>query len=133
MKFVFRLEKQAGVYLLATDGRIHPHSVENLETSCPLFDTRKVIHPFAYRVHTHELGTDEFSEEISLHSKTSVNNIFFGSIGKVVAGYRVRTSSKGVQQWELLGKRDPLTPQMFYPIEKNLTVKHGDLLVSRFV
>lgn len=53
-------------------------------------------------------------------------------IGKVVAGYRVKTSSKGIQKWDLLGKRDPLTPQMFYPIEKNLTVKYGDLLVSIF-
>ncbi|VVC38980.1 Copper type II, ascorbate-dependent monooxygenase-like, C-terminal,Peptidylglycine alpha- [Cinara cedri] len=101
-----QLEKQAGVYLLATDGIIPPNSFENLETSCPLLETGKVIHPFAYRVHTHQLG-------------------------KVVAGYRVKTSSNGVQKWDLLGKRDPLTPQMFYPIEKNLTVNYGDLLAAR--
>lgn len=51
-----RLEKQAGVYLLATNGRIDAHSTEHMESSCPLFEPGKVIHPFAYRVHTHELG-----------------------------------------------------------------------------
>lgn len=51
--------------------------------------------------------------------------------GKVVAGYRVKTSSNGLQQWDLLGKKDPLAPQMFYPIEKNITIGYGDILVSR--
>lgn len=51
--------------------------------------------------------------------------------GKVVAGYRVKTSSNGLQHWDLLGKRDPLSPQMFYPIEKNITIGYGDILVSR--
>jgi len=50
-------------------------------------------------------------------------------IGKVVAGYRVKHSN-GVQKWDLLGKRDPMTPQMFYPIENNITVESGDILVS---
>lgn len=56
--------------------------------------------------------------------------LIFRFIGKVVAGYRVRTSSNNVQKWDLLGKRDPMTPQMFYPIENNVTVKYGDMLVS---
>lgn len=54
--YLFRLQKQAGVYLLATNGMIPPQSIEHMETSCPLYETGKVIHPFAYRVHTHELG-----------------------------------------------------------------------------
>lgn len=56
MYMLFRLEKQAGVYLLATNGQIAPRSIERMETSCPVFEPGKVIHPFAYRVHTHELG-----------------------------------------------------------------------------
>lgn len=47
-----------------------------------------------------------------------------------MAGYRVRTNDRGLQKWDLLGKRDPLTPQMFYPIENNVTVESGDILVS---
>jgi len=57
--------------------------------------------------------------------------VTFGFAGKVVAGYRVRTLNNGIQKWDLLGKRDPMTPQMFYPIENNITVKYGDIMVSR--
>ncbi|CAI6373100.1 unnamed protein product [Macrosiphum euphorbiae] len=100
-----QLDKQAGVYLLTTNGIIPPNSIEHMETSCPLKEIDKVIHPFAYRVHTHELG-------------------------KMVAGYRVKNSN-GVQKWDLLGKRDPMTPQMFYPIENNITIESGDILAAR--
>jgi len=48
-----------------------------------------------------------------------------------VAGYKVKNSN-GVQKWDLLGKRDPMTPQMFYPIENNITINYGDILVSSF-
>jgi Copper type II ascorbate-dependent monooxygenase, C-terminal domain len=47
----------------------------------------------------------------------------------VVSGYKVTTDSNGKNTWTLLGKRDPNTPQMFYPIESNVTVKYGDSLV----
>lgn len=63
---------------------------ENMESACEI-NEKKTIHPFAYRTHTH-------------------------SLGKVVSGYRVRTDNNGEDQWTLLGKRDPLTPQMFYPV-----------------
>jgi Copper type II ascorbate-dependent monooxygenase, C-terminal domain len=49
--------------------------------------------------------------------------------GKVVSGYKVTTDSNGQNTWTLLGKRDPNTPQMFYPIEVNVTVGYGDTLV----
>lgn len=49
-----------------------------------------------------------------------------------MAGYRVKSLSNGEQKWDQLGKRDPLTPQMFYPIENNVTIEYGDLLVSKF-
>lgn len=53
-------------------------------------------------------------------------------IGKVVSGYKVTTDSSGKNTWTLLGKRDPNTPQMFYPIEGNVTVSYGDSLVFFF-
>lgn len=62
---------------------------------------RKTIHPFAYRIHTH-------------------------SLGKVVSGYVIRNG-----EWIELGKRDPLTPQMFYPIHNNGTITKGDTLAAR--
>lgn len=36
----------------------------------------------------------------------------------------------GRNEWTLLGKKNPQDPQMFYPIEKNLTVRQGDQLVN---
>lgn len=61
----------------------------------------KKIYPFAYRTHTH-------------------------SLGKVVSGYRVRD-----QHWTMLGKRDPLTPQMFYPVNSTEPIVKGDILAAR--
>lgn len=65
---------------------------------------QKTIHPFAYRVHTHELG-------------------------KVVSGYSVKRDEKGFDHWSLLGRRDPMTPQMFYPIFDKTSITYGDRLV----
>lgn len=50
-----RLPRSAGVLLLGTGGRIQPHKVESMETAC-LIEEDKLIYPFAFRVHTHELG-----------------------------------------------------------------------------
>lgn len=61
----------------------------------------KTIHPFAFRVHTH-------------------------SLGKVVTGYRIRNG-----KWTLLGRRDPLKPQMFYPIKNTEPIVEGDIVASR--
>lgn len=117
---------------MAANGMIPPHSLEHMEISCPLFESGKVIHPFAYRVHTHELGM--FVVINVLKNRTQkLNNVCLlltVYIGKVVAGYRVKTFHSGGQTWDLLGKRDPLTPQMFYPVENNVTVGFGDRLVS---
>lgn len=76
-----------------------------METACRIQED-KVLYPFAYRTHTHALG-------------------------KVVAGYRVRDRERGGQSWLLLGKRNPLTPQMFYPITNNDTIVKGDILAAR--
>ena len=47
--------KSAGVLLLGTGGRINPHSIEYMETACEIKDN-VVLHPFAFRTHTHSLG-----------------------------------------------------------------------------
>lgn len=99
------MSKLAGVVLLGTSGSIGPMKTEHMETSCKI-NEKKTIHPFAYRTHTH-------------------------SLGKVVSGYRVRTDENGEDKWTLLGKRDPLTPQMFYPVVNTDPIKHGDLIAAR--
>lgn len=97
------LPRSAGVLLLGTDGRIQPHKVESMETAC-LIKEDKLIYPFAFRVHTHELGVR-------------------------VAGYRVRKID-GNEYWTLIGERDPLLPQMFYPVEEPLIIKGGDSVAA---
>ncbi|XP_075166835.1 peptidylglycine-alpha-hydroxylating monooxygenase [Haematobia irritans] len=99
------MDKLAGVLLMGTAGMIPPMSVEHMETSCEISEN-KTIYPIAYRTHTH-------------------------SLGKVVSGYRVRPDDHGMHHWTLLGKRDPLTPQMFYPVENKEPIVKGDLIAAR--
>lgn len=99
------LNKLAGVILLGTAGYIPAMGLEHMETACEI-DEHKTLHPFAYRTHTH-------------------------SLGKVVSGYRVRADERGEYQWTLLGKRNPLTPQMFYPVENTDPIEYGDYLAAR--
>lgn len=98
------MSKQAGVLLLATNGVIEAMQTEHMETACEINES-KTLYPFAYRTHTH-------------------------SLGKVVSGYKVRNEN-GQDNWTLLGKRDPLTPQMFYPAENKDTIVRGDRLAAR--
>ena len=99
------MTKQAGVLLLGTAGIVPPMTTEHMESACEINEA-KTIYPFAYRTHTH-------------------------SLGKVVSGYKVRTDEKGVQSWTLLGKRNPLTPQMFYPVESYEPIIYGDIVAAR--
>uniref|UniRef100_A0A1Q3FR79 peptidylglycine monooxygenase n=1 Tax=Culex tarsalis TaxID=7177 RepID=A0A1Q3FR79_CULTA len=99
------MTKQAGVLLLGTGGYIPPQKVEHMETLCDIREN-KTIHPFAYRTHTH-------------------------SLGRVVSGYRVRVDEQGTDHWTRLGKRDPLTPQMFYPVESTEPILYKDRLAAR--
>ncbi|XP_068626720.1 peptidylglycine alpha-hydroxylating monooxygenase [Battus philenor] len=98
------MPRQAGVILLGTGGFIPPNHVEHMETACTI-DEDKVIHPFAFRTHTH-------------------------SLGKVVSGYAIRRSERG-DAWSLLGKKDPQLPQMFYPILDSKPISRGDVLAAR--
>lgn len=96
------LPKTAGVLLMGTGGSAPAHSTTYFETSCDIEDSR-VIHPFAFRTHTH-------------------------SLGKVVSGWKVDRSDT----WTLIGKRDPQKPQMFYPItDSGLTLTQGDRVAAR--
>lgn len=105
MFFCCSRSKLAGVVLLGTGGMIPAKSVTDMDTACRITE-EKTIYPFAYRTHTH-------------------------SLGKVVSGYRVRENSEGKDDWTLLGKRDPITPQMFYPVFNTDPIKYGDILAAR--
>uniref|UniRef100_A0A2P2I356 peptidylglycine monooxygenase n=1 Tax=Hirondellea gigas TaxID=1518452 RepID=A0A2P2I356_9CRUS len=96
--------RTAGVLLLGTGGRILPKSVEYMETECTIKED-KVIYPFAFRTHTHQLG-------------------------RVVSGYKVSRNG-GEDVWTLLGKKDPQLPQMFYPVVTNTTIRKGDRVAAR--
>lgn len=99
------MNKRAGVLLLGTGGSIPPNQVEHMETVCNISEN-KTIHPFAYRTHTH-------------------------SLGRVVSGYQIKVDEQGQNHWTRLGKRDPLTPQMFYPVESTAPIRKGDRLAAR--
>ena len=65
------------------------------------------LHPFAFRTHTHKLGT-------------------------AVSGWKIDSNGN----WILVGRHDPQKPQMFYPIENDpsldpLTVTRGDIMAAR--
>lgn len=52
---VRRQPKAAGVLLMGTSGILFPNTVDYMETACDI-EEDKVIHPFAFRTHTHALG-----------------------------------------------------------------------------
>ncbi|XP_046827439.1 peptidylglycine alpha-hydroxylating monooxygenase [Vespa crabro] len=95
------LNKLAGVLLLGTGGVIPPRSTEYMETACVLKEN-KTIYPIAYRTHSH-------------------------SLGRVISGYVIKPNWK----WIELGKRDPLTPQMFYPVKNNVSITTHDQIAAR--
>lgn len=91
----------AAIFLLASGGEIPKHrKAWHLDTGCH-YEDGPDLHPFAFRVHAH-------------------------SIGSVITGYRIRNG-----QWTLIGKGDPLRPQAFYPMDKNVTIKSGDSMAAR--
>ncbi|XP_014249505.1 peptidylglycine alpha-hydroxylating monooxygenase [Cimex lectularius] len=100
------MNKLAGVLLLGTSGQVEPMQVTHMETACTIYEP-KVLHPFAFRTHTHKLG-------------------------KIVSGYRVRIDNDLNYDWTLLGKKDPQQPQMFYEVDDpNMEIREGDVLAAR--
>ena len=97
-----KVTKSAGVYLLGTNGMIRAREEEHFEVACRINEP-VVIHPFAFRTHTHALG-------------------------KVVSGFKIDKDGK----WHQIGKHNPQEPQMFYPVEdKDLTIEYGDTVAAR--
>lgn len=64
------------------------------------FSSNTPIHPFAFRTHTH-------------------------SMGRVVSAFY-----KHADEWTMIGKRNPQWPQLFQPIERNLTISYDDLMAA---
>merc|ERR1712127_830944 len=94
--------RRAGVYFLGTGGVIPNRATQYMEAACKI-STSLSLHPFAFRTHTHALG-------------------------RVVSGWKVSPN----MEWNLIGKKDPQLPQMFYPVEdKAMTITGGDTLAAR--
>ncbi|XP_060068910.1 peptidylglycine alpha-hydroxylating monooxygenase-like [Ylistrum balloti] len=96
-----QMPKRAGVYLLATGGRIPAHSVEYLESACPL-RTDLTLHPFAFRTHTHTLG-------------------------KVVSGYRVRDA----KWEEIGRKSPQEPQMFYNATSPGMEIRNNDILAAR--
>ncbi|CAG9535368.1 unnamed protein product [Cercopithifilaria johnstoni] len=65
-----------------------------------MYSSDTPIHPFAFRTHTH-------------------------SMGRVVSAFY-----KHSNKWTMIGKRNPQWPQLFQPIETNLTILNDDLMAA---
>ncbi|KAJ7339645.1 hypothetical protein OS493_006052 [Desmophyllum pertusum] len=98
-----RPSRLAAIFLLASGGYIpKEEKAWHLDTGCH-YKSGPVLHPFAFRVHAH-------------------------SIGSVITGYRIRDG-----KWTLIGKGDPQRPQAFYPIDENkdVSIQSGDSMAAR--
>ncbi|XP_070780965.1 peptidyl-glycine alpha-amidating monooxygenase [Enoplosus armatus] len=93
----------AGIYLLMAVDTIILPGKRVTNADVACDYTSYPIYPFAFRTHTHHLG-------------------------KVVSGYRIRDG-----KWTLIGRQSPQLPQAFYPVNKEVTVKYGDVLAARCV
>ncbi|XP_028273446.1 peptidyl-glycine alpha-amidating monooxygenase B isoform X1 [Parambassis ranga] len=93
----------AGIYLLMSVDTVIPPGKRVTNADVACDYTSYPIYPFAFRTHTHHLG-------------------------KVVSGYRIRDG-----KWSLIGRQSPLLPQAFYPANKDVSVRDGDILAARCV
>lgn len=75
----------AAVYLFSSNMPIPPQQSASLNQMSCFFNSVVVLHPFAFRTHTHQMG-------------------------RVVSGY-VKKSTTG--EWLQIGKRNPQWPQVF--------------------
>lgn len=91
------ITKLAGIYLLMSYGYV-PIGHSKHTMNC-ILDEDKVIHPFRFRTHTHKLGVK-------------------------VGGYKKPANDP--LNPILIGEHDPQKPQMFYPVETEMTIGKGD-------
>ncbi|CAG9534227.1 unnamed protein product [Cercopithifilaria johnstoni] len=101
------LDKQASTLLMVTGGTLPANKRETFETACIVNEDIE-MHPFAFRTHTHRHG-------------------------EMVSGWVVRQNEYGQDNWELIGERNPLLPQMFERVNKNITIRQGDVIAARCV
>ncbi|PIC51359.1 hypothetical protein B9Z55_000019 [Caenorhabditis nigoni] len=100
--------KLAATMLLVTGGTLPANKTESFETAC-MIEEDVVMHPFAYRTHTHRHG-------------------------KEVSGWLVKEDQSQEDHWKLIGRRDPQLPQMFVPVEDgSMTIQQGDMVTARCV
>ncbi|EFO26356.1 hypothetical protein LOAG_02126 [Loa loa] len=93
----------AAVLLFASGTSIEP-GFSHFQTNIScLYSSDTPIHPFAFRTHTHSMGR--------------VVSAFYKHSGK----------------WTMIGKRNPQWPQLFQPIEENLTILNNDLMAATCV
>ncbi|KAL1429875.1 hypothetical protein MTO96_015382 [Rhipicephalus appendiculatus] len=92
----------AGIHVFYAKDKTIPPGHTNFPVDVNCVASREEpIFVFAYRVHTH-------------------------SLGRAVTAYLLHNG-----QWSLLVKGDPHQPQAFYPLNKTVPVKPGDVLASR--
>ncbi|VDK68562.1 unnamed protein product [Onchocerca ochengi] len=90
----------AAVLLFVSGTSIQP-GFSHFQTNIScLYSGDTPIHPFAFRTHTHTMG-------------------------RVVSAFY-----KHADKWIMIGKRNPQWPQLFQPIEKNLTILNDDLMAA---
>ena len=101
--FIYRPHHYAGMYILVGwTYALKPHSPAiNLDVNCQIKDRPVPMNLFAFRTHTHKHGT-------------------------LVRGYLRRGN-----QIEEIASHDPQEPQMFYPMDTEVTVDNGDFLGAR--
>ncbi|XP_067429999.1 peptidyl-glycine alpha-amidating monooxygenase isoform X1 [Thunnus thynnus] len=93
----------AGIYLLMSVDTVILPGKRVTNADIGCDYTSYPFYPFAFRTHTHHLG-------------------------KVVSGYRIRDG-----KWSLIGRQSPQLPQAFYPANKEVNVKYGDIIAARCV
>ncbi|VBB33239.1 unnamed protein product [Acanthocheilonema viteae] len=95
-----RPSRLAAVLLFISGTSIQP-GFSHFQTNIScLYNSDIPIHPFAFRTHTHAMG-------------------------QLVSAYY-----KHSDKWIMIGKRNPQWPQLFQPIETNLTIVNNDLLAA---
>ncbi|XP_040277522.1 peptidyl-glycine alpha-amidating monooxygenase isoform X3 [Bufo bufo] len=91
----------AGIYLSMSMDTVIPPGEKAVYSDIACVYEKPTMHPFAYRVHTHQLG-------------------------QVVSGFRIRNG-----KWTLIGRQSPQLPQAFYPVEEPLEIRPGDIIATR--
>ncbi|XP_064474450.1 peptidylglycine alpha-amidating monooxygenase-like [Ornithodoros turicata] len=94
----------AGIHVLYASNHVIPpgHYNYHIDINCRML-LQESMFLFAYRVHTHSLGT-------------------------TVSGYKYNMDNSS---WSLLAKGNPHWPQAFYPMSRTVRVQPGDILAAR--